>query len=399
MKILGYEVHPAANDWPLLQGDEFASLVESIRERGLLEPVGLFNGQILDGRNRALACQKARVDLRTVNVHPKDGPWLYVIDKNAKRRHMEQAAVVLCTMAGMEHDSAARSAISKAEAAAKAEGDAKRSAAAKEQHAVSNPRTGEKKPTSGDRSRERRPEPQKDGARRTATAALTGASVATVGRVERFKEAAPELAKRVQDGEITMREAVGEQKLRLKAAVAEQIRAEPKAPPAGPFRVIAIDPPWKYDSRVEDASHRGRNPYPDMTIAEISALPVAKLAHADCVLWMWTTNAFMHEAFHCVEAWGFIPKTILTWDKQKLGLGDWLRNTTEHCILAVRGHPIVELKGQTTLLSEARREHSRKPEAFYALVEGLCPGNKLEMFARQERPGWESWGAEKDVFS
>ena len=400
MKICGYEVHPAANDWPLLQGDEFDSLVESIRERGLLEPVGLFDGQILDGRNRALACQKARVDLRAINVHPKNGPWLYVIDKNAKRRHMEKGAVVLCVMAGLEHNEAERARVEKAEAAAKAAGDAKRSAAAKEQHAVSNPRKGEKRP-SGDRSHERRPEPKKDGARRAVIASMAGTSVATVGRVERFKAAAPERAKEVQEGKISLREGVGQQKLAAKAAVAEQIRAAPPPSPTGPFPVIEIDPPWKYDNRVEDTSHRGRNQYPDMTQGQIAALPVPTLAAEDCVLWLWTTNAFMDDALALVAEWGFTQKTILTWDKQKLGLGDWLRNVTEHCILAVRGKPVVTLTNQTTLISEARREHSRKPEAFYSLVESLCPapeGGRLEMFAREPRKGWIAWGAETEKF-
>ena len=396
MKICGYEVHPAANDWPLLQGDEFDSLVESISERGLLEPVGLFDGQILDGRNRALACQKARVDLRTINVHPKNGPWLYVIDKNAKRRHMEKGAVVLCVMAGLEHNEAERARVEKAEAAAKAAGDARRSAAAKER-----PRKPDGTMTASPRSHERAQD-RGPSARRAAIASMAGTSVATVGRVERFKAAAPERAKEVQEGKISLREGVGQQKLAAKAAVAEQIRAAPPPSPTGPFPVIAIDPPWKYDNRVEDTSHRGRNQYPDMDVAEICALPVASLAHRDCLLWLWTTNAFMREAFQCLDAWGFTAKTILTWDKQKLGLGDWLRNVTEHCILAVRGHPVVQLKAQTTLISEARREHSRKPEAFYALVESLCPvpdGGRLEMFARAPRKGWIVWGAEVGKFA
>ena len=408
MKIAGYEVHPAANDWPLLTGDEFESLVQSIRERGLLDPIGLCEGQILDGRNRALACLKARVEIRTVNIHPKDGPWLYVIDKNAKRRHMEKAAVVLCVMAGLEHNAAARASFARAEATAKAEGDAKRAAAAKgNQNAVKNRPDPAK---NSERSRERglippvvSPQPGRGpSARRTAIATMSGASVATVGRVERFKESAPDLAKRVQSGEMTLPKAIGEQKLRAKDEIATAIKTEPAPPPKGPFRVIAIDPPWKYDSRVEDATHRGRNQYPDMTVPEICALPVANLAHRDCVLWLWTTNAFMREAYQCLDAWGFTAKTILTWDKQKLGLGDWLRNITEHCLLAVRGHPIVTLTNQTTLISEARREHSRKPEKFYSLVESLCPvpkGGRLEMFAREPRAGWVAWGAETEKFN
>jgi N6-adenosine-specific RNA methylase IME4 len=135
-----------------------------------------------------------------------------------------------------------------------------------------------------------------------------------------------------------------------------------------------------------------------MQMPDILALPVAGLAHADAVLWLWTTNAFMHEAFHCLEAWGFTPKTILTWDKVNIGLGRYLRNVTEHCIVAVRGAPVLTLAAQSTIIREARREHSRKPEAFYSLVEAVCPGSKVELFARQPRSGWACWGAEKEHF-
>jgi N6-adenosine-specific RNA methylase IME4 len=101
----------------------------------------------------------------------------------------------------------------------------------------------------------------------------------------------------------------------------------------------------------------------------------------DAVLWLWTTNAFMAEAHALAATWGFTVKTILTWDKVHIGLGSWLRNVTEHCLLCVRGRAVVTLTNQTTLIREARREHSRKPEAFYALVESLCPGRKYELFA------------------
>jgi N6-adenosine-specific RNA methylase IME4 len=82
-----------------------------------------------------------------------------------------------------------------------------------------------------------------------------------------------------------------------------------------------------------------------------------------------------------------------------MGVGNWLRNVTEHCVVAVRGKPIVSLTNQTTIIREKRREHSRKPEAFYSLVEALCPGSKLEMFSRTSRAGWNAWGAEKEKFT
>ncbi|MFC1835353.1 MT-A70 family methyltransferase [Thermodesulfobacteriota bacterium] len=125
---------------------------------------------------------------------------------------------------------------------------------------------------------------------------------------------------------------------------------------------------------------------------------VPSVAHTDCLLWLWTTNAFLHDAYHIIDAWGFAPKTVLTWIKDRMGLGDWLRGQTEHCILGVKGKPVVALTNQTTALSGQRRKHSRKPDEFYSLVESLCPGSKIELFARQKRDGWASWGAENELF-
>lgn len=197
---------------------------------------------------------------------------------------------------------------------------------------------------------------------------------------------------------LSARSMAAENRLEKKRALAEEIRANPIVTPDGRYQVIVSDPPWRYGARAEDASHRGKNQYPDMSTEEICALPVERLAQDDCILWLWTTNAFMRDAYRCLDAWGFREKTILTWDKELIGLGDWLRNVTEHCILAVRGKPIVSLTNQTTIIREKRREHSRKPEAFYALVEALCPGSKLEMFSRAPRDGWAAWGAETEKF-
>jgi N6-adenosine-specific RNA methylase IME4 len=203
----------------------------------------------------------------------------------------------------------------------------------------------------------------------------------------------------VRAGKKTITKAKAAVKLAKKAAVVEQIAKEPAPLPTGPFRAIVIDPPWKYQSRADDITHRARNPYPDMELEAIKALPVSALAHEDCVLWLWTTNAFLREAFECLDAWGFKNKTVLTWVKDRMGLGNWLRGQTEHCLMAVKGKPIVILTNQTTALSAPMREHSRKPDEFYALVESLCPGNRLEMFSRQSRDGWQSCGAEKELFA
>jgi N6-adenosine-specific RNA methylase IME4 len=187
---------------------------------------------------------------------------------------------------------------------------------------------------------------------------------------------------------------------------AEQIASEPPPLPGGPFRIFVIDPPWTYENRAGDTSHRAANPYPSMTIDEIKALPIGRdvggkkdLACDDAVLWLWTTNAHLPVAFEILEEWKLTYKTMLTWVKDRMGVGDWLRGQTEHCLLAVRGKPPWNLTNQTTFLEGEVRDHSRKPEEFYKMVEALCPGSKLDMFGRAQRDGWAIFGNDTSRFS
>ena len=108
----------------------------------------------------------------------------------------------------------------------------------------------------------------------------------------------------------------------------------------------------------------------------------------DAVLWLWTTNGHLPNSCGIVEHWGFRYVTMLTWTKHKMGMGDWLRGKTEHCLMCVKGKPAVTLTNQTTSLLANAGAHSQKSNQFYALVEQLCPGSKVEMFQRRTRPGW-----------
>jgi N6-adenosine-specific RNA methylase IME4 len=180
-----------------------------------------------------------------------------------------------------------------------------------------------------------------------------------------------------------------------KAVDAERIAAEPVPLPAGPFRVIVADPPWHYKKRKDDATKRENTDYATMGLDDLKALDVKAITEEHSVLWLWATNAHLQQAFAVAHAWGFTYKTLLTWDKTRIGMGEWLRGQTEHCLFCTRGRPTVTLSGQTTLIRETRQKHSAKPEAFYQLVESLCPGSKVELFCRgTARVGWHGWGAD-----
>jgi hypothetical protein len=104
---------------------------------------------------------------------------------------------------------------------------------------------------------------------------------------------------------------------RLKNKIAsEEIADEPPPLPKGPFRVMVVDPPWNYQKRTNDPTQRGSIPYPSMTLEEIKSIDVASISHQDCILWLWTTNSHLPDAFSVIEAWGFEYKTTLTWAKQ-----------------------------------------------------------------------------------
>ncbi len=117
------------------------------------------------------------------------------------------------------------------------------------------------------------------------------------------------------------------------------------------------------------------------------------------------TTAHMREAFDVLDTWGFAQKTILTWVKDRMGCGDWvkdrmgcgdwLRGKTEHCLLAIKGKPVITLTNQTSVLFGPMRNHSQKPDEFYDLVESLCPapeGGRVELFQGKPRPGWIGHG-------
>lgn len=157
------------------------------------------------------------------------------------------------------------------------------------------------------------------------------------------------------------------------------------------YRTIVADPPWSFGSAATKAD--ARRHYNTMALHDICGLSVEALAEDDAHLWLWAVNGLVEEAYRVVRAWGFFPTTKITWCKRQPGVGHYLRNNTEDCILATRGRPMVpEHKPTSTWFVWPRGEHSAKPDAFYDLVEQVSPGAYVELFARRARFGWDYWG-------
>ena len=185
--------------------------------------------------------------------------------------------------------------------------------------------------------------------------------------------------------------------------------------PRGHFAAIIADPPWSFRSW----SDKGRNRAPDamvrqkglaerhyatMGLADIRALPVGDMAARDCALFLWAVDCMLPEAIEVGRAWGFAYKTTgFTWAKTNrtkpgysVGLGYWTRGNPESCLYFTRGKPKRLSAAVRQLIVAPRREHSRKPEEARERVEALVPGPYLELFCREPRAGWSSWGDQTD---
>ena len=185
--------------------------------------------------------------------------------------------------------------------------------------------------------------------------------------------------------------------------------------PQGKFGAILADPPWGFqcwngkDKRV--ASRGSVTPYDTMDMEAISRLPVASVAAENCALFLWVVWPTLPEAIEIIQKWGFKYKTCaFSWMKADpfrlwaleedvyMGLGYWTRSNSEVCLLATRGNPKRQDASVRQGIIEPRREHSRKPDCVHERIERLVAGPYLELFARQERPGWTAWGNETKKF-
>lgn len=178
----------------------------------------------------------------------------------------------------------------------------------------------------------------------------------------------------------------------------DEIEQQALEKPDGLFDVIVIDPPWNYGTQFSAEAYRVANPYPEMTQAELKAIELP--AAEDCVLFLWTTHKFIWDAKELLDHWGFDYRCMLVWNKQKLGTGNLIRMQCEFCLIGLKGKPTFkDVHNIRDLIEEPRREHSRKPDAFYQLVEELCAGRKLDYFSRQQREGWTTYGNDTDKFT
>jgi N6-adenosine-specific RNA methylase IME4 len=371
------KAHPYANILPLLEGEAFDSLVADIRANGLMEPITIHEGMILDGRNRRNACKAAGVEPRFLEFDGDD-PLAFVLSLNVHRRHLSesQRGMIAARLETLKH--------------------------------------GDNQHKRGDANLH---VPRADAAKRLNVSSRTVASAAAVR-----DHASPELVQAVDQGAIPVsvgaklataskdvqRRAVADPK-RAHTIVGQASRAAREAElgrkaaggASGRFGVLLIDPPWKFTAR-SDETGLGRSPeshYSTASVAEIlKTVDVAAIAAEDAACFMWGLPHMCAEALELIAGWGFAVQTNLVWIKPSIGLGYLLRNRHELLWIGTKGNPPAPARGEQpdSVIEAPRGEHSEKPRAVHEMIERLFPTlPKIELFARGEaRPGWSAWGNE-----
>lgn len=178
----------------------------------------------------------------------------------------------------------------------------------------------------------------------------------------------------------------------------------------GRFGTILADPPWQFDNRTGKVApeHRRLRRYATMPLEDICDLPVAAHAADRSHLYLWVPNALLREGLNLMTAWGFTYKSNIVWYKVRKdggpdgrGVGFYFRNVTELLLFGIRGknnRTLAPGRRQVNLIATRKREHSRKPDELYDVIESCSNGPYLELFARAPRPGWTQWGDELDTY-
>ena len=173
----------------------------------------------------------------------------------------------------------------------------------------------------------------------------------------------------------------------------------------GKYNIIYADPPWKYHTYSKTENNKGlaENFYETMSVEEIKSLPISNLAEDNCALFLWATAPCLPEAFEVIKSWGFEYKTVaFVWIKQTRkgdglfwGMGHYTRANAEFCLLAMKGHLKRLSANVHSIISSRKEEHSKKPDITRTkILELFGDLPRIELFARQKYPGWDSWGNE-----
>jgi N6-adenosine-specific RNA methylase IME4 len=347
------EFHEVANIFPLLVGTEYIALREDIKSNGLLEPIILYEGKVLDGRNRYTACLDIGIEPRYEEYMGKQLPLDYVVSKNLHRRHLNetQRGIVASKIANMK--SGTRT-------------DLEPSA---NLHQVSLQEASD----------------------------MLNVSRRTVANVKAIERNAPDLLPKMESGEMTASKATQEMRKREVIARLESIESKQAKEIKGVYDAIVIDPPWDMQKIERDErSNQVEFEYPTMTEEELIELNIPMAD--DCHVWLWTTQKYLPMAFRLLEKWGLKYICTFVWHKpggfQPFDLPQY---NCEFSLYARNGTPkFIDQKQFFTCFEAPRGKHSEKPKLFYETIRRVTCGRRLDMFNRKPIEGFDGWGKESE---
>jgi len=369
-----YDVHELCKLFPVMNGEQFEALVDDIKTNGLLSPVILFEGKILDGRHRYKACVNLGIEPDFEEFDGKDA-LAFVISHNLSRRHLDesQRALIAGKIANLKNG--------------------QRKSAAPIGVAPITKKEAAQRMSVGTTSIDRAKRVLDKGTPELVEAVEQGkVAVSVAAKIAELPE--EQQAKIVADprpDQAIKKVAREEKEQALAAKTIEQSMVGDKL-----YGVIYIDPPWQFQTYSENGMDRSAdNHYPTMSIQSLSELVMP--AGKDCIMFMWATVPMLPEAIDLLTDWGFTYKSHIAWVKDRMGTGYWTRNKHELLLIATKGNVPAPAMGMQppSVVELPVMKHSEKPAFFADMIQSLYPTTpKVEIFARVGRPGWDVIGNE-----
>jgi len=365
---------------PPLSSEEYAQLEENCKADGIRDPLVVWRGTLIDGHNRYEIAQKYGLEFTTIEKEFEDETavkiWMVINQFGRRNIGNYDRSVLALQLEGFYKEKA---------------------------------KENQKGGQGGVLLSQNSDEAIEKISTKKELAKIANVSHDTIMRVKKIEAVAkPETIAAVRSGEKSINEAYKEikavekkeERIELITQQIEDIENGKLPELQGLYSVISIDPPWNYEGEKANSydanGRRVANPYPEMPTEEIKKIELPLLP--DAVVLLWTTHKFLPDAFDILKAWGLQYKATIVWNKEKIGMGAWLRMQCEFCLVGIRGDPFWENTLHRDIITEPRREHSRKPDKFFAIIEEITRGRKLEYFSREKRENWDVFGNDIERF-
>jgi N6-adenosine-specific RNA methylase IME4/ParB-like chromosome segregation protein Spo0J len=369
---------------PPLSNEEFKQLERNILEEGIREPLITWNGILIDGHNRYRIAQEHDMNYETLEKEFEDinAVKIWMVNNQLGRRNLQD-------FVRGELYSVIEEIIREKAKESKSEKVSYYRQKGEVLSIIDNTSSNTQK----------------------IIADKLGWSTGKKAMFDIVKTKAPEEVKeKLRTGEVSINQAYKEikkeekkvERVELIQKQIEDIKEGLLPDLVGLFDVVSVDPPWPYEGESKNTTsfdsvgRRVANPYPEMSIEQIKSIELPLMDNA--VVLLWTTHKFLPDAFEILKEWNLDYKATLVWNKEKIGMGVWFRMQCEFCLVGIKGKPYWENTTYRDIITESRREHSRKPDCFFEMIEKITMGNRLEYFSREKRKGWKVFGNDINKF-